>query len=153
LVVLRDGRLASGGGDGQIKLWPKGGQSEPLILQHGSWIQSIVVLPDGRFASGGSDGQIKLWPKDGQGEPVVFHHGSEVYSLTVLRDGRLASVGRDDPIKLWLVEQNQLTSSLCLRPGRNLSRDEWVRYIGADVPWQPSCRDRPSNWRTPDSQK
>jgi hypothetical protein len=31
-LVLVDGRLASGGGDGQIKLWPRDGVGEPVIL-------------------------------------------------------------------------------------------------------------------------
>ena len=36
LAVLADGRLASGGDDGQIKLWPKDGTGEPVVLPHGS---------------------------------------------------------------------------------------------------------------------
>jgi WD40 repeat protein len=60
LAVLADGRLASGGDDGQIKLWPRG-VGEPMVLSHGSSINSLVVLADGRLASGGFDGQIKLW--------------------------------------------------------------------------------------------
>jgi WD40 repeat protein len=104
----------------------------------------------GRLASGGSDGTIKLWPKEGTGEPVVLSHGGGVKSLAVLADGRLASGGQDGTIKLWLVDEPQLIAALCLRAGRNLTKAEWARYIGPDTPWQPSCRDRPSNWRTPD---
>jgi WD40 repeat protein len=108
------------------------------------------VLQDGRLASGGEDGRIKLWPQDGAGEPVVLTHGSPVRSLAVLQDGRLASGGRDGTIKLWLVEERKLIAALCRRAGRNLTKHEWAGYIGSDVPWQPSCRDRPSNWRTPE---
>ena len=103
------------------------------------------VLPDGRLASG-DDGTIKLWPKDGLGEPVTLEHGSYLTSLVVLPDGRLASGGDDGTIKLWLVDEEQLITALCIRAGRNLSKDEWAHYIGSEVPWQPSCRDRPSNW-------
>jgi WD40 repeat protein len=108
------------------------------------------VLADGRLASGGDDGKIKLWPKDGVGEPVVLSHGSPVLFLAVLADGRLASSGDDGMIKLWLVDEQKLIAALCLRAGRNLTKDEWGRYIGSDTPRQPSCRDLPSNWRTPD---
>jgi len=58
-----DIRLASGGGDGQIKLWPRDSVGEPMILRHGSPVWSLEVLADGRLASGGGDGQIKLWPR------------------------------------------------------------------------------------------
>src|SRR5215211_7919495 len=74
LVVLPDGRLASGGSDGWIKLWPKEGRGEPIVLPHGTWVSSLVVLPDGRLASTSHDGRIKLWPKDGTGEPTVLQN-------------------------------------------------------------------------------
>jgi WD40 repeat protein len=82
---------------------------------------------------------------------VVLTHGAAVWSLAVLADARLASGGGlDGTIKLSLVEEQQLIAALCLRAGRNLTKADWVRFIGSDTPWQPSCRDRPSNWRTPD---
>jgi WD40 repeat protein len=123
-----------------------------VVLPHGSQVYSLAVLADGRLASAGLDSKIKLWPKDGTGEPVVLSHGSHVDALAVLADGRLASAGADGKIKLWLVNEEKLIAALCLRAGRNLSKAEWARYIGADTPWQPSCRafGVPSNWRTPD---
>jgi hypothetical protein len=76
--------------------------------------------------------------------------------MAVLSDGRLASGGSGNNwggsgnIKIWLVDEQKLIAALCLRAGRNLSKREWVRYIGSDTPWQPSCRTLPSNWTTPD---
>jgi hypothetical protein len=101
LAVLADGRLASGGADGKIRLWPKEGTGEPMILNHGALVWSLAVLVDGRLASGGADGKIRLWPKEGTGEPMILSHGGEVISLAVLADGRLASGGGDGKIKLW----------------------------------------------------
>ena len=149
LAVLADGRLASGGDDGKIKLWPKDGTGEPVVLTHGAAVLSLSVLADGRLASGGVDGKIKLWPKEGMSEPVVLPHGAAVGSLAVLANGRSASGGGDGTIKLWLVEEQKLVTALCLRAGRNLTKAEWARYIGSDTR-QPSCRGLPSNWRTPD---
>jgi len=97
--VLADGRLASGGDDGNIKLWPKDGTGEPVVLTHRAAVWSLAALADGRLASGGVDGRIKLWPKDGTGEPVVLT--ATGLSLAVLADGRLASGGEDGNIKLW----------------------------------------------------
>jgi len=83
---------------------------------------------------------------------VVFSQGSPVLSLKELVDGRLASAGEDGKIKLWLVNEQKLIAALCLRAGRNLSKDEWAKYIGPDTPWRPSCDalGLPSSWRTPD---
>jgi hypothetical protein len=149
LAVLADGRLASGGG--AIKLWPKEGAGDPVVLSSGGVVDSLAVLPppDGRLASGAWDAKIELWPKGGAGEPVVLSHGRWVRSLAVLPppDGRLASGGEDGTIKLWLVDEQKLIAALCLRAGRNLTQDEWARYIGSDAPWQPSCRDLPRTGR------
>jgi WD40 repeat protein len=151
LVLLYDGRLASAGDDGKIKLWAKDFKGEPDTRMHGPGaVLSLAVLKDGRLASGGDDGYIKLWPREVTGEPVVLVHGSPILSLAVLSDGRLASGGKDGRIKLWLVDNQYLVAALCLRAGRNLSKEDWARYIGADSPWQPSCRDLSSNWRTPE---
>jgi WD40 repeat protein len=150
LAVLADGRLASGSYDGKIKLWPQDGAGEPVVLTHDRPLLSLAVLADGRLASGGTDGKIKLWPRDGADEPVVLLHGGWAQTLAALADGRLASGGDDGKIRLWLVQEEKLLAALCLRAGRNLSQEEWTRYIGPDTPWQPSCRGLPSNWRTPD---
>src|SRR5690242_9629070 len=65
LAVLADGRLASGGDDGTIKLWPTAGTGEPVVLKNDFHVRSLAVLADGQLASGGLDGTIKLWPKAG----------------------------------------------------------------------------------------
>jgi len=121
----------------------------PMVLSHGGVVWSLSVLGDGRLVSGGLDGNIKIWPKEGT-EPTVLVNGSPVHDLAVVADGRLASAGEDGRIKLWLVDEQKLIAALCLRAGRNLTKTEWARYIGDETPWRPSCRDRPSNWRTLD---
>jgi hypothetical protein len=153
LAVFADQQLASGGDDGTIKIWPQDFTDSPeKVLTHGGEVSSLAVLADGRLASGGKDGKIRLWPKAGTGEPVVLTHGGEVSSLAVLKDGRLAS-GGGGKIKLWIVDDEKLIAALCLRAGRNFTKDEWARYIGPDTPWHPSCGDRPSNWRTVDEEE
>jgi hypothetical protein len=44
------GRLASSDFEGKIKLWPKDGAGEPVVLTHGSTVLSLAVLEDGRLA-------------------------------------------------------------------------------------------------------
>ena len=108
LAMLPDGRLASGGEDGKIKIWPTEGTDEPVVLVHTArrfvGVSSLAVLPDGQLASGSLDGKIKLWPKEGTGKPLSLSYGPEfreVHSLAVLADGRLASGDVGGEIKLW----------------------------------------------------
>jgi WD40 repeat protein len=152
LIRIRDAdreRPDSGGQTARSNSGPKDA-GEPVVLSHGDTVYSLAVLADGRLASGGDEGKIKLWPKDGMGEPVVLSHDNVVSSLAVLADGRLASGGAEGEIKLWLVNEQKLIAAVCLRAGRNLTKDEWARYIGSETPRQRSCRDLPSKWPTPD---
>jgi len=155
LAALADGRLASGGDDGNIKIWPKQGVGEPVILSHGSEVWSLAALPDGRLASGGKDSKIKLWPKDGTGEPIILSHGGSVLSLAVLADGRLASGGSEGKVKLWpsegtdepvtLSHGSPVSSLAALPDGRLASGDTdgkiklWLKAGTADNPlaWKP----------------
>jgi len=105
--VLADGRLASGGQDGMIKLWPTGAAGEPVVLSQGGGdaVTALAVLKDGRLATSGQDGKIRLWPNVRTDDPVVFSHASggrvPVTSLAVLSDGRLASGDDEGTISLW----------------------------------------------------
>jgi WD40 repeat protein len=104
VAVLPDGRLASGGDDAKIKLWPKDGTGGPVVFSHDAHVRSLAVLRDGRLVSGGEDGRIELWPTGGYGRAGALSQGRPVWSLAVLPDGRLASGGEDGRIKLWPTE-------------------------------------------------
>jgi len=101
LVLLANGRLAGGGEDGKIKIWPKEGWGEPVILTHGHPVSALAALPDGRLASGGADGKIKIWPKDGVGEPVILPHGHPVSALAVLPDDHVSALAPGLDGSLW----------------------------------------------------
>ena len=49
-------------------------------------------------------------------------------------DGRLAGGGQDGNVKIWLIVEQELVAALCLRAGRNLTKEEWARYMGSDTP-------------------
>jgi WD40 repeat protein len=142
LAVLPNGRLASGGEGGTIKIWPKEGTGEPKVLSHGGWVFSLAVLTDGRLASGGEGGTIKIWPKEGAGEPLVLQQGSTVFSFAALKDGRLASGDEDGRIKIWpkegvgepvVLRQGDPVLSLAALPDGRFASG--VKYGGDIIIW------------------
>ncbi|MGH8573398.1 MAG: WD40 repeat domain-containing protein, partial [Gammaproteobacteria bacterium] len=63
-----DGKtLASGSGDGTVKLWEKGQPQSPAtsLEGHTGNVFSVAFAPDGKMlASGSQDGAVKLWDAD-----------------------------------------------------------------------------------------
>ncbi len=128
MAVLTDGRLASGGQNGEIKIWPRDGKGNQTVLSQGGSVSALAVLADGRLASGDQDGKIKIWATDGAAKPEEHSQGSPVEALVALKDGRLASGGEDGIIKIWPKEGAdrpvlfsngaQILSLAALRDGR-----------------------------------
>ena len=49
--------------------------------------------------------------------------------------------GEDGTAYVWSTALDDMLHQLCIGPGRNLSLNEWHRYLG-DLPWKPTCE----NW-------
>ncbi|MDP7722166.1 serine/threonine-protein kinase [Mycobacterium sp. TY814] len=105
--------LASGGGDGTVRLWDVGDPAHPRALGRplqgqGAAVASVAFSPDGRvLASGGGDGTVRLWDvaDPGRAGPLggpLQVQGGGVASVAFSPDGRvLACGGGDGTVRLW----------------------------------------------------
>lgn len=122
LCALQDGRLASGGWDQTLRVWPAeavagsagvgaaGGQAGPH--QHsvlgangvmGSACLALCIAHDGAIAAGYGDGTVRLWRET---EPGAFAAGASFAVGTVVRGlagagTDLAQCGNDGIVRLW----------------------------------------------------
>ncbi len=136
--------LASGGGDYTIMLWnPRTGQSIANPLQgHSNQVLSIAFSPDGTtLASASKDRLVRLW-NVATGQPLggpLQGHASSVNAVAFSRDGAtLASAGADQSLILWTPvplssDVSAITSRDCDIARRNLTKDEWRRYVPGEA--------------------
>lgn len=103
--------LASGGGDGTVRLWDVADPAHPralVSLGAGAAVASVAFSPDGRvLASGGGDGTVRLWDvaDPGHAGPLgspLQVQGADVASVAFSPGGRiLASGGADGMVRMW----------------------------------------------------
>ena len=105
VVFSSDGKLiASGSGDGTIKIWDSTtGSLQSTLEDHSGPVRSVVFSPDGRYiASGSYDCTVKLWDTAGALRYTLKDHSGSVGSIVFSPDGRyIASGSHDHTVKLW----------------------------------------------------
>lgn len=101
MVVLPDGRLATGSWDTTIRVWDLTTATSQVLRGHTKTIKCLVILPDGRLASGSWDKTIQLWDLVTGTSQMLEERTRIINCLAVLPDCRLAAGSYDGMIRLW----------------------------------------------------
>ncbi|MFA0964244.1 hypothetical protein AB9P05_20720 [Roseivirga sp. BDSF3-8] len=140
-----DGQLVAIGNDnGQVKIYNRNNKSILNILSgQKSLISAINFFQGGKFlATASLDGSVQLWIM-GQldKQPFVLKdHYSYVWDIMFSPDGKyLLTANRSGVIKSWPVTPDLLAEKFCDLLQRNLTSQEWDRYVAEDIPYDDTC--------------
>jgi len=96
-------RLATGSGDGTVRVWDVRTGEPQLEVAHAEFVLSVAFSSGGtRLATGSGDGTARVWDAV-TGEPLLdVAHGEWVHAAVFNRQGTLlATAGRDGTARLW----------------------------------------------------
>ncbi|WP_421878613.1 WD40 repeat domain-containing protein [Marinoscillum sp.] len=114
-----------------------------IISGHQSAITDVDFNFDGtKLLSASRDGSVRVWDvNDPRKLPLVLDdHTDWVMSACFSPDGkRVISGSRDNYIRFWPVDHQELADRICTMVNRNLSKEEWVEYVGTSIEYTETC--------------
>jgi WD40 repeat protein len=143
LAFGQDGLLVSGSYDGYVRLWNVGDTLEPEGALNGPAVFDLAFSRDGRtLAAAGVEGdahQIFLWNMNTR-TPIGrgFQSPTKVGSLAFDEEGSSLLTAGKETVLQWDLSPETWRSRLCMIVNREISEEEWKRYMAKDD-YEPIC--------------
>ena len=143
-----DGKqLAVGEDNGIIMIWNTNDFSKPYVTLpgHTAIIRDLVFSHDGKqMASASFDKTVRLWNLEHlNDQPIkLSDFGDKVWSAAFSSDNRFLFAGcTDDVLRKMVTNIEPMSGIVCDKVSRNLTQDEWERFVAEDIEYQKTCPD------------
>jgi hypothetical protein len=136
------------------RLW-RVASREPLgqsLTGHTGGVVDVAYSPDGKLlASASVDETVRLWEVATgmpHGQPLSGHT-NDVYGVAFSPEGELlASASWDATVRLWDLEEESLIAEACTTANRDLTKDEWSKFVGKEFDHVRTCSNLPAGFDT-----
>ncbi len=135
--------LATGNSSGLIMIWNLVTDKSIKLIGHISGITGLEFSNNAKFLGSSSyDRTIRLWDySKPEMPPIVFSgHDFWVYDLSFTPDdNKIVSGSADRTVRIWTTKSSILADIICTKVSRNLTPEEWDKYIGSDIKYEKTC--------------
>lgn len=145
--------LISGHQGGGVQQWFIRGNKiskGAYIGKHTSGVSDLAFSTDGKsLASSSYNGTVKVWivstltnknPK----YIKLYDVNSPATSVSFAKNNEQIVVGyKNGSIQFWTISSEILADDICRKLKRNMTVNEWAKYIGEDTPYRKTCNGLP----------
>ena len=141
-----DGKqIAFGGERGVLRLYNMNrGEVVEELVGHKSRINSIAFSNDDKLlASASYDGTVQVWITDHfDNLPLIIKDNeSYIWDLSFTKDNSyLVTGGNNGEVRIWPTLAKDIAEEMCGKLNRNLTQEEWKRYVGAEIGFRNTCK-------------
>ncbi len=137
--------IAFGGEDKNVYLWSvQNNKIFRTLRGHTSRINAIEFSHNGNFlATASFDNRVQLWDMFNLNElPIIMEDNFGAYAWDVSfskNDDYLIIGTQNGKIKKWPISADQIASEMCKNVKRNMTMEEWDRYVGDNIEFRNTC--------------
>lgn len=118
-------------------------KDERQFTGHKAGIYDIEFSPDGKLlASAGSDKRLQMWVLDFPEDlPIVMENNNGfIWDIAFAKGSDyLIAACHESEIRVWPTDPDLLAKQVCPKLTRNMSLEEWNRYVGSDIDFENTC--------------
>jgi hypothetical protein len=118
-------------------------KDERQFTGHKAGIYDIEFSPDGKLlASAGSDKRVQMWVLDFPEDlPIVMEDNNGfIWDIAFAKGSDfLIAACHESEIRVWPTDPDLLAKQVCPKLTRNMTLEEWNRYVGGDIEFENTC--------------
>ncbi len=118
-------------------------KDERQFTGHKAGVYDIEFSPDGKLlASAGSDKRLQMWVLDHPEDlPIVMESNNGfIWDIAFAKGSDyLIAACHESEIRVWPTDPDLLAKQVCPKLTRNMTLEEWSRYVGSDIDFENTC--------------
>jgi energy-coupling factor transporter ATP-binding protein EcfA2 len=116
---------------------------ERQFTGHKAGVFDVEFSPDGKLlASAGADAKVQMWVLDFPEDlPIVMENNKGYVRDIAFAKGSdyLIAACRETEVRVWPTDPDFLAKQVCPLLKRNMTLDEWAKYVGNDIKYENTC--------------
>lgn len=110
---------------------------------HTAGVYDIEFSHDGKLlASAGADKKLQMWVLDYPEDlPIVMDNNNGfIWDIQFSKNSEyLIAACHESEIRVWPTNPSLLASQVCPKLNRNMTMDEWSKYVGSEILFENTC--------------